>query len=106
MDMGTVPIKGSIVSFNGRVALRALLVAGAYSCAAHISPSPNPLFWPPHAILLAGLLMSPLGSWWAILLAMLPAQFLSDPAMQIALVLERTISNCGGALLGAAFVGK
>jgi PAS domain S-box-containing protein len=118
MDMRTVPARGPIVDFNGRVALRALLVAGAYYCGARIGAAlsfqdaPTAVVWPPSAILLAGLLMSPLGSWWAILLAVLPMQLAvglqagAIPAAPLALMLERYISNCGGAVLGAAAIGK
>jgi PAS domain S-box-containing protein len=118
MDMRTVPTKGPIVDFNGRVVLRALLVAGAYYCGARIGSALTlqeasaVIFWPPNAILLAGLLMSPIGSWWAILLAVLPMHFAAGlqastlPAVPDALVIGRYISNCGGALFGAAAIGK
>jgi PAS domain S-box-containing protein len=118
MDMRTVPIKGPIVDFNGGVALRAFLVAGAYYCAARLGaalPMQEALaaiFWPLNAILLAGLLMSPVGSWWAILLAVLPVQFVGGlnphtmPAVPFGMALERYLSNCGGALLSAAAMRK
>ena len=62
----------------------ALLVAISYYVGAKIGflfkPAETPIstFWPPNAILLAALLLTPRRVWWALILAVLPAHLLVE----------------------------
>jgi PAS domain S-box-containing protein len=73
-----------------------------------LTPQPHPIstLWPPNAILLAALLLSPPKSWWAVLLAALPAHLLVElPAgVPFPMVLSWYVSNCIEALIGAAAI--
>ncbi|HVR96423.1 MAG TPA: MASE1 domain-containing protein [Thermoanaerobaculia bacterium] len=62
--------------------------------------------WPPNAILLATLLVTPRHRWWIYLLAVLPAHFLAQGLMGIPfpIVLINFAGNVGDALLGALAV--
>ena len=42
------------------------------------SGQPNSTFWPPNAILLAALLLTPRRAWWTLLLAVLPAHMFAQ----------------------------
>lgn len=59
--------------------------------------------WPPNAILLAALLLTPQKRWWIYLLAVLPAHILAQTLKEIPLqiVLINFAGNTGEALLGA-----
>src|SRR6516225_5006254 len=59
--------------------------------------------WPPNTILLAGLLLTPTASWWAIILAALPAHLAVQlqTSVPIPMILSWFISNCAEALVGA-----
>ena len=63
--------------------------------------------WPPNAILLATLLVTPRQRWWLCLLAVLPAHLLAQALMGIPfpVVLINFAGNVGDALLGALAVG-
>src|SRR4029077_17991225 len=71
--------RSDVLSFDWRVACTALLVALAYYLGAKIGfaltlrPHPISVLWPPNAILLAALLLTPVRVWWVILLAAFPA---------------------------------
>ncbi|HET9765709.1 MAG TPA: MASE1 domain-containing protein, partial [Thermoanaerobaculia bacterium] len=64
------------------------------------------VFWPPNAILLAALLVTPRGRWWPCLLAVLPAHVAVQALMGISLdaVLINFVGNAGEALVGALIV--
>jgi two-component system sensor kinase FixL len=73
-----------------------------------LSPVPVSILWPPNAILLAGLLLTPVASWrWTLLTvfgAHLGVQFQSGvPAV---MVLCWYVSNCAEALMGAALLRR
>jgi hypothetical protein len=69
---------------QARVASLALFVCVAYYLGSRVGlaltfqPHPISTLWPPNAILLAGLLLAPMRSWWVILLAALPAHVAAD----------------------------
>src|SRR5262245_7918763 len=62
--------------------------------------------WPPNAILLAALLLTPTRSWWAVLLGALPAHFAVQlqSSVPLLMILCWFISNCAEAILGAFLV--
>lgn len=88
----------------------AVLAAITYYAASQIgflmTPAGSPIstFWPPNAILLAILFLTPLRIWWLILLAVLPAHLFIQLRTDIPLMssLGWYVGNCGEALLGAA----
>jgi signal transduction histidine kinase len=93
-------------------ALPALLVGAGYYLAVHVglafTPEPYPIsmLWPPNALLLAALLLTPTGLWWILLAAALPAHLLAElqGGVPVAMVLGWYASNCSEALIGAALV--
>ena len=69
-------------------------------------PHPVSVLWPPNAILLAALLLTPVRSWWVVLLAALPAHWLVQLQNEVPprMVFCWFISNSFEALVGAAFI--
>src|SRR6185369_9684872 len=67
-----------------RSVLLAVTVSAAYFIGAKIGfaltfqPHPVSTLWPPNSILFAALLLTPVSSWWLVLLAVLPAHVLSQ----------------------------
>jgi len=90
----------------------ALAVAVGYYLAARLGlaltlkPHPISTLWQPNALLAAVLLLSPIRSWWWLLLAALPAHLLAElqSGVPTAMVLGWYASNCGEALIGAGIV--
>ena len=90
----------------------ALVVAVSYYLGSQIgfllTPANTPIstFWPPNAILLAALLLTPARVWWVLVLAVLPAHLLVQLRTGIPLIsaLAWFVGNAGEALLGAACV--
>jgi len=88
----------------------ALVVASAYYIGAQIGfgltfkPHPVSTLWPPNAILFAALLLSPVRSWWFLLLAAFPAHILVQLNAHIpfSMILSWFVSNCSEALIGAS----
>ncbi len=68
--------------------------------------SPISAFWPPNAILLAVLLLTPIRMWWVVLVAVLPAHLLvkHQHGTAIAESLGWFIGSTGEAFLGAACI--
>lgn len=95
-----------------RRALAALVVAVAYYAGAQIGialtfqPHPVSTLWPPNSILLAALLLSPVRSWWLLLLATFPAHVLAEMHADIpfTMILSWFVSNCSEALIGASIL--
>jgi len=89
-----------------------LFVAVGYYLAARLGfaftlrPSPLSTLWPPNALLLAALLLTPSRLWAWLLLAALPAHLLAElqSGVPVAMVLGWYASNCSEALIGAALV--
>ena len=90
----------------------ALLVSLAYYVGAKIGvgltlqPHPISTLWPPNAILLAGLLLTPLRSWWIVLLAAFPAHLLVEleSGIPLRMMLCWFLSNSSEALIGAGLI--
>jgi len=95
-----------------RTPLIALLVAIGYYAGTQIGFLFKPTqtlistFWPPNAILLAALLLTPVRIWWALLLAVLPAHLLAQlhAGIPVSTTLGWLVGNMGEALLGAACI--
>src|SRR5262245_3998381 len=112
MDLSTVKAEVRIGKLHMNGALPALLLAVGYYCGAQIGfaltfdPVPIAILWPAIAILLAGLLMSPLQIWWLILLAVLPAHLAIQlqHGIPLEMILGWYISNSSEAMLGAVCV--
>jgi signal transduction histidine kinase len=92
----------------------ALLIALGYYAGAKLgfaltlAPVPVSTLWPPNAILLAGLLLTPAGRWplvlAAVFVAHLAVQFQSG--VPLAMVLCWYVSNCSEALVGAVLLRR
>jgi signal transduction histidine kinase len=99
---------GSIASW----AVPALLVAAGYYFAARVGfiftlqPYPISTLWPPNALLLAALALTPTRAWWWLLAAALPAHLLVElqSGVPLTMVLGWYVSNCSEALIGAGLV--
>jgi len=97
---------------EGKALKAALLVGLAYYLGAKLGfaltlkPSPISTLWPPNSIVLAALLLTPIRSWWLVLLGALPAHLAVQLPLGFppGLVLGWYISNCSEALIGAAIV--
>lgn len=95
-----------------RLAIWALLVAVSYFLGVHagfaltLEHTPVALLWPPNALLLAALLLSPKQAWPVLIAAALPAHVLAEMSAQVplAMVLCWFVSNVAEALIGAVLV--
>ena len=95
-----------------RRVLAALVVASAYYVGAQIGfgltfqPHPVSTLWPPNSILFAALLLSPVRSWWFLLLATFPAHILVqlNAHIPLTMILSWFVSNCSEALIGASIL--
>lgn len=95
-----------------RRACAALLVAGGYYAGAQIGfaltfqPHRVSTLWPSNSILLAALLLSPVRSWWLLLLATFPAHLLVqlNANTPLGMSLSWYVSNCSEALIGASIL--
>jgi len=93
-----------------RSALAAVSVSLAYFIGAKIGfaltfqPHPVSTLWPPNAILFAALLLSPVRSWWLLLVAVFPAHVLTqvNAGVPFPMMLCWYISNCTEALISAS----
>jgi signal transduction histidine kinase/integral membrane sensor domain MASE1 len=119
MSVVTRPLRRGALDSQGigrrpvlRTALTALAVSAAYYLGTEIGlrarfPAAGPsILWPPNAILLSVLLLTPVQRWGVYLLAAFPAHFLTEhqAGFPLALNLGLFITNCGQALLGALAV--
>ena len=92
----------------------ALLIALGYYLGAMIGfaltlqPTPVSTLWPPNAILLAGLLLTPLRSWGVVLLSVFAAHMVVQvqSGVPTPMVLCWFVSNCAEALIGAGAVRR
>ena len=97
---------------GGRVLRVVLIVGVAYYVGARIGlaltmrSQPVSTLWPPNAILLAALLLTPARIWPFVLLGALPAHFLVELSggIPLPMVASWFVSNCSEALLGAALM--
>ncbi|HEV2670374.1 MAG TPA: MASE1 domain-containing protein [Gemmatimonadales bacterium] len=94
---------------RGRTLRAMAIVAVAYYVGVRIglaltmTPQPVSTLWPPNAILLAALLLTPTRAWWIMLLAALPAHLAGElsQGIPITMVLCWYVSNTAEALIGA-----
>ena len=72
------------------------------------SGQPNSTFWPPNAILLAALLLTPPRAWWMFLLAVLPAHMFAqlETGVPVWTAIGWFVTNCVEALIGAYCISK
>ena len=71
-----------------------------------LQPHPISTLWPPNALLMAALLVTPARTWWVLLAAALPGHLLAELQSGVppAMVLGWFASNCSEALIGAGLV--
>ncbi len=92
--------------------IAAILVAIAYYTGAKVGfaltfqPHPISSLWPPNSLLLAGLLLTPTGTWWMLILAALPAHLAAElqSGVPMTMMLGWFASNCSEALIGAGLI--
>jgi signal transduction histidine kinase len=90
----------------------AVLVALGYYLGAKVGfaftlePNPISTLWPPNAILLAALLVTPARIWWILIAAAFPAHLAAQlqSGVPLAMVLGWFASNCSEALIGAGAI--
>ena len=95
-----------------RTAAIGLLICGAYFVAAEIGialtmrPAPVSTLWPPNAVMMAVMLLSPPRLWWAVLLAALPAHVAVElrAGIPVPMMTSWFVSNSTEALIGAGLV--
>src|ERR1700746_2056455 len=102
---------GELVSRWSPVATGVLTAAAYYAgcrIGFELTPHGTPIaiFCPPHTILLAARLLTPIRSWWIYWLAVLPAHLLvqTQAGTPVTASLGWYISNTGEALIGAATI--
>src|SRR4051812_24188019 len=91
------------------LAVTSALLSVAYYLGAKIgfaftlSPHPISILWPPNALLLAALLLTPPRSWWLLVSAVLPAHVAVELQSGVppAMVVAWFASNCSEAVIGA-----
>ncbi|RZI42630.1 PAS domain S-box protein [Herbaspirillum sp. HC18] len=99
---------------NARLMLAALLTGAGYYIGTRVGfaltfePNPISILWPPNAILLAALLVTPTSWWMVMLCAAFPAHLAAQTqsGVPIGMVLGWFVSNCSEALIGAALLRK
>jgi two-component system, LuxR family, sensor kinase FixL len=87
----------------------ALLLAIGYYAGVQVgialtfAPNPVSTLWPPNAILLAALLLTPPRAWWLMIAAVLPAHLAAELSLGVPLTMAACwfVSNVSEALLGA-----
>src|SRR5436190_9251740 len=100
------------VGFNAQTAFAAALTGAGYYLGAKIGlaltfqPHPVSVLWPPNSILLAALLLTPVRTWWVVLLAAFPAHLAAQLQSNVppAMILCWFISNSCEAIIGAGCV--
>src|SRR4051794_24753753 len=110
LGSGNSGAAGTAENSAARLAITAGLVFAGYYFGAKIGfaltfrPHPISVLWPPNAILLAALLLTPVRTWWVVLLAALPAHWLVQLQSDVPprMILCWFISNSCEALIGAA----
>jgi two-component system, LuxR family, sensor kinase FixL len=104
--------QGFTAGFDRKIAGAALAVFLGYSVGAKVGfaltflPHPVSVLWPPNAILLAALLLTPLRGWWILLFAAFGAHWLVQLQSDVPprMILCWFISNSFEALIGASGV--
>jgi two-component system sensor kinase FixL len=108
-DSNASPAAPPSIEWRRLIVLAVLVFAGYYfgakiGFALTFRPHPVSVLWPPNAILLSALLLTPVRTWWIVLLAALPAHWLVQLQSDVPprMVLCWFISNSCEALIGAA----
>lgn len=107
-----VPEESVSAKIDFRIIWRAFLVFIGYYLGAKLGfaltfhPHPVSVLWPPNAILLGALLLTPTRAWWILILAALPAHWLVQLQSQVppGMILCWFISNSFEALIGAGCI--
>jgi PAS domain S-box-containing protein len=106
---GQRPLTRSVGFDLGKIKICLLVFAGYYlgaklGFALTFKPHSVSVLWPPNAILLAALLLTPVRTWWVVLLAAFPAHLATQLQSDIPLrmIFCWFISNSCEALIGAA----
>ena len=107
-------LQAHVRDLDRRAVLVAFLVALGYYVGAKVGfaltflPHPVSVLWPPNAILLGALLVTPTQWWWLLIAAALPAHLESqlDAQVPTAMVLCWFVSNVSEALIGAVCVRR
>jgi signal transduction histidine kinase len=84
-------------------------LAGVYvGIALTFEPNPVSTLWPPNAVLLAGLLLTPPRRWWVLIAAVLPVHLIAEIVLGVPLTMSLCwfLSNVAEALIGAALIWK
>ena len=110
--MSTAQLALKTLRVDPGVVVPALMVALGYYLAARLGfvftlqPHPISTLWPPNALLMAALLLTPVRAWWVMIAAILPAHLLAElqSGVPLAMVLGWYASNCSEALIGAGLV--
>lgn len=111
LDPGAAPSTPALA--DSVTALRIAVLTGfAYYVGARIGlaltfePLPMSVLWPPNALLLAALILTPRNWWWAAIAGAFPAHLLAElPAgVPLPMVLCWFVSNTAEALVGAIFL--
>src|SRR4030095_11153325 len=95
--------------FDRRLLIIALWVFAGYYLGCKIGfaltfrPHPVSVLWPPNAILVAALLLTPPRAWWVLFLAALPAHWIVQLEGDVppTMIFCWYVSNCSEALIGA-----
>ena len=98
----------------GRVVWVSVTIAAAYYLGARLGflftlqPTPVSTLWPPNALLLAGLLLTPTRLWPGVLVATLGAHLAvqGQAGVPVPMMLCWYVSNCTEALLGASLLRR
>src|SRR3954467_865723 len=114
--VSTTEIPNSSVAANRTASSvsAALLVGISYYVGTRVgfawtpSGQPNSTFWPPNAILLAALLLTPRRAWWTLLLAVLPAHMFAQLQTGVPMwtAFGWFLTNSSEALIGAYCIRK
>ena len=90
------------------VAALAYFIGAKIGFALTFQPHPISALWPPNAVLLAVLLLTPGRSWWLIFAAVLPVHLAAEVqgGVPLPMVLAWFVSNCSEALIGATLIRR
>src|SRR5262245_53778701 len=111
---GGLTSQGHSLAELARPAAIGLLISAAYFVAAEIGialtmqPTPVSTLWPPNAVVMAVLLLTPPRLWWAVLLAALPAHLAVElqAGIPLPMVMSWFVSNSIDALIGAGLIRR
>jgi len=94
---------------RAQVPIIALLTGVAYYLGSKLgfaltfAPDPISVLWAPNSLLMAALILSPIRSWWMIMLVVFPVHLVSQLQSQVPfpMIAAWFVSNCSEAMLGA-----